>query len=88
MANFDLIQQQFLEVVDKQLKADNPRETQETLVRLKDLGYSDLEARTLIAQCVATEMYAVMQSNEPYNVQRYIAMLYKLPESPKIEVNE
>lgn len=31
MANFDLIQQQFLMVVDNQLKMDNPKETRQTL---------------------------------------------------------
>lgn len=82
MANFDLIQQQFLEVVDKQLKANDPKETQETFLRLKGLGYSDLEAKSLIAQCVAVEMYEVIASNAPYNQERYLAMLKQLPDFP------
>ena len=67
MENFDLIRQQFLEVVDNQLEMGKPKETRQTLQRLQGLGYSELEAKSLIAQCVASEMYAVFQSNEPYN---------------------
>lgn len=88
MANFDLILNQFLEVVEKQLQANTPKETQETLIRLKGLGHSDLEAKSLIAQCVAAEMYEVMKSNEPYNEQRYIQTLNQLPESPLINEQE
>lgn len=85
MANFDLIRQQFMEVVDNQLKADDPKETRQTLQRLLGLGYSEIEAKSLIAQCVANEMYSVFQSNAPYNVERYIATLHNLPVSPDMK---
>ncbi len=88
MANFDLIQQQFLMVVDNQLKMDNPKETRQTLERLKGMDYSDLEAKSLIAQCVAAEMYEVMKSNRPFNEQRYVGMLNQLPTSPLIDEQE
>ncbi len=82
MANFDLIRQQFMEVVDNQLKADNPKKTRQTLKRLQGLGYSEIEAKSLIAQCVAAEMYKVLESNEPYNAVRYVATLHNLPNPP------
>lgn len=88
MENFDLIRQQFLEVVDNQLKTGNPKETRQTLQRLQGLGYSELEAKSLIAQCVAAEMYEVFQSNEPYNEKRYIATLHGLPDSPATVAKE
>jgi hypothetical protein len=86
--DFELIQRQFLDVVDNQLKANNPKETRQTLERLRALGYSELESKMLIAQCVAAEMYAVFHSNAPYDEARYIATLHQLPTSPATEVEE
>lgn len=85
MAKLDAIIQQFLETVENQLKADKPIETRQTLERLIGLGYTEQEAKKLIAQCVASEMFQVMESNEPYNEERYVAMLKKLPKSPEME---
>ena len=54
----------------------------ELLERLKKEGYSDADARLLIAQCVAAEMFNVMKHNEPYNSKRYVSNLNALPEPP------
>lgn len=85
MAKFDAIIQQFMETVENQLKANKPIETRQTLERLKGMGYAEKEAKLLMAQCVASEMFQVMESNEPYNEERYVTMLKKLPESPEIK---
>ena len=79
----DIIRQQFLEVVDNQLEANDPPETAQTLQRLKSEGYSDEDARMLIAQCVAAEMYEVFNSNAPFDQERYLKMLHALPTSPE-----
>jgi len=44
-------------------------------------GYAPQDARRLIGNVVAQEIFAVMQRGDVYNEQRYIAALQRLPES-------
>jgi len=80
MKSNEIVRKQILTVVANQLKANNPPETRKTLERLKALGYSDKEARKLIAQCVAIEIYDMLKFKQPYDNQRYISNLNKLPQ--------
>ena len=78
----EILKREFLRVVDNQLRAGDPPETRQTLERLKQEGYTDEESRLLIAQCVAAEMMAVMETNLPFDEKRYAVCLHRLPESP------
>ena len=78
----DALKQQFLEILNNQLKNDDPPEVKQTLGRLKKEGYSDEDARLLIAQCVANEIFNFMRNNEPYNNERYVKNLHRLPAFP------
>ncbi len=80
MKSNEIVRKEILKVVDNQLKTNNPPETKLTLERLKDLGYGENEAKRLIAQCVAIEIYRVMKDKIPYDNKRYISNLNKLPE--------
>ncbi len=68
-------------VVDQQLRDNTPPETRRTFERLVALGYAPEDARRLIGNVVAQEIFAVMQREETYNEQRYIAALQGLPDS-------
>lgn len=81
----EILKRQFLEIVNKQLKSNDPPETKQTLDRLKKEGYADADARMLIAQCVAAEMFSVMKHNKPYDNQRYVRNLHNLPDFPPEE---
>ena len=70
-----------LTIVDQQMRDQNPPETQRTFARLGTLGYAPEDARHLIGNVVAQEIFAVMQRGEVYNEQRYIAALRGLPDS-------
>jgi hypothetical protein len=70
-----------LAVVDQQMRDNTPPETQRTFERLVALGYAPEDARRLIGNVVAQEIFAVMQREETYNEQRYIAALQSLPDS-------
>jgi len=70
-----------LAVVDQQLRDNTPRETRRTFERLVALGYAPEDARRLIGNVVAQEIFAVMQRGEAYNEQRYIMALRGLPDS-------
>ena len=70
-----------LAVVDQQMRDNTPPETQRTFDRLVALGYAPHDARRLIGNVVAQEIFAVMQREEAYHEQRYIRALQGLPES-------
>ncbi len=71
-----------LEIVENQLRDGDPPETQETYQRLRDEGYSDLEARELIGAVVASEIHDIMKSEQPFDNERYVAALRRLPTMP------
>ncbi len=70
-----------LTVVDQQVQDNTPPETRRTYERLMTLGYAPEDARRLISNVVAQEIFAVMQREEAYNEQRYIAALQGLLDS-------
>jgi hypothetical protein len=82
MESNEIMRNQIFEIIKNQIKSNTPPETKQTFDRLKGLGYSDLDTKKLIAQCVAVEIYNVMKHKEPYNESRYISNLKKLPEEP------
>jgi len=70
-----------LAVVDQQMQDNSPPETRRTFERLVADGYTPEDARRLIGNVVAQEIFVVMQREETYNEQRYIAALQGLLES-------
>ena len=70
------------EVVENQLRDLNPPETKETFDRLIEEGYSEEEARTLIGYVVASEIFDILKYRKPYNHERYVEALRRLPELP------
>lgn len=71
-----------LEVIDNQLHYNNPAETAITLKRLRDECYSKFEAKQLIGQAVAAELFHVMKKNAPFNKARYLKNLNNLHKEP------
>ena len=72
-----------IEVVDNQLRANDPPETRSTLDRLIAEGHSEEEAKELVACVVTSEIFDVMKNKEEFNHQRYIDALNKLPQLPR-----
>jgi hypothetical protein len=70
------------EVVENQLRDLNPPETKETFDRLIDEGYSEEQVRTLIGYVVASEIFEILKYLKPYNHERYVEALRRLPELP------
>jgi hypothetical protein len=71
------------EVINNQIKADDPPETALTLERLVKEGYSDFQARQLMGQAVVIEVVDALKNKKPYNEQRYIRNLKNLPREPQ-----
>ncbi len=70
-----------LAVVDQQLRDNTPPETRRTFEQLVAQGYAPHDARRLIGNVVAQEIFAVMQREEAYHEQRYVAALQGLLDS-------
>jgi hypothetical protein len=82
MESNEIIREQIFEIIKNQIKANNPPETNQTLKRLKGLGYSESDAKMLIGQCLAVELFGHLKYGKPFDKIRYITNLKKLPEEP------
>jgi len=77
-----IIQEQILQVVDNQLRDNNPPETKQTYDRLIKMGYSSIDAKKYIGQCVAIEIFNIMKHHQPFDEKRYVTNLLNLPKEP------
>lgn len=71
-----------LEVVENQIRDNDPPETRQTLGRLMKEGFSREEAVELIAAVVVTEIYNVINQTETFDRKRFVAALRQLPKLP------
>ena len=72
----------FLEVVENQIRDNDPPETRATLVRLKSQGISEEDAKLYIGQAVCVEVWDIMKNKTGFNIQRFIRNLKNLPSEP------
>ena len=71
-----------LEVVENQLRDGDPPETRQTYERLIKSGYSDKEARDLIGCVVVSEIFEIIRDHRPFDRERFVAALKRLPTLP------
>lgn len=71
-----------LEVVDNQIRANDPPETKQTYERLLAEGHADEEARRLIGSVVTIEIFGVLKNKEVFNLERFVRSLNNLPQLP------
>jgi hypothetical protein len=67
-----------LEVVENQLRENNPPETRQTLERLLAAGYSRKQAVEMIGSVVVEEIWAVLHDQQPFDRARFTALLEQL----------
>jgi hypothetical protein len=80
-----ILRNQIIEVVNNQIRSNAPPETKQTLKRLVSLGYSDLDAKKLIGECILSEMSTILKEQKPFNIDRYVSTLKNLPHRPSDE---
>ncbi|HZE69179.1 MAG TPA: hypothetical protein VE135_06585 [Pyrinomonadaceae bacterium] len=78
-----LLNKAIFEVVDNQIRDGNPPATKETFDRLVGEGIARDEARRLIGYVVASEIFDILKHQQPYDEDRYVTALRKLPELPE-----
>lgn len=76
--------QLILELVEEQIQLGKPAEVKMTLERLKGMGITEINARKLIAQCLAVQLYGVMQKKKSFDQERYVRDLEALPHKPSM----
>ena len=67
-----------LEVVENQVRENDPPETRQTLKRLLAAGYTRQRAVELIESAVVEEIWQVLQERKPFDRARYKTLLDKL----------
>jgi len=72
-----------LQVVDNQLNSNQPPESKETLARLTAEGFTEEDAKLLLAHVIRVEMLCVLKENKPFNEQRFLGNLQALPLLPE-----
>jgi len=82
MESNEIVRETIFKVISNQLRLNKPPETKLTLKRLKELGYSDLDAKKLIGQCLAVELFRMLKFKQPYDDARYVTNLKNLPKEP------
>jgi hypothetical protein len=76
------LRDQIFEIIKNQLKANDPPETKATYDRLIDQGFNGFQTKQLIGQCIAVELFDIFKFGKPYNNERYVKNLIKLPIEP------
>ena len=75
------LRQTVLEVVENQIRDNEPPETRQTVERLMAEGYGAEEARRLVATAVVRELFHIMKDKEPFNRERFLWNLTHLPDT-------
>jgi hypothetical protein len=78
-----LLKAAFMEVVENQIRDDDPPETRATLKRLTSQGVSDDDARIFIGQAVCVEVWGILRNKKEFNMARYVRNLKNLPDEPQ-----
>lgn len=71
-----------LEAIENQIRDKDPPETALTLKRLMKGGRSREEAMRLIGCVMAVEIFEIVKNNRPFDRQRYVENLNRLPQLP------
>ena len=76
------LKESLMDVVDNQLRDDDPPETRQTFNRLISQGISEEDAKIYIGQAVCVEIWDIMRNRKEFNKERFIRNLKRLPEEP------
>jgi hypothetical protein len=77
------LRETFLEIVENQIRDNDPPEARETFERLVSEGISEDNAKVYIAQAVCVEVWDTLKNRKPFNPERYAKNLKRLPKEPK-----
>ena len=73
-----ILHDQIHDIVEKQIKENNPKETSKTLDRLIKSGCDRHDTIHMIGTVVIEEIFRIMKFNEEFNEDRFVKNLHKL----------
>lgn len=76
------LKEQIFNIIESQLNENNPPEVKSNYNRLIKEGYNDYQSRHMIAQCLSVELFNILELKKPFNNERYVENLSKLPKEP------
>ncbi|HHH54605.1 MAG TPA: hypothetical protein ENK91_13170 [Bacteroidetes bacterium] len=76
------LREHIFEIIRNQIRDNDPPETKETYDRLLAQGFDDFQTKQMIGQCLAIELFNIMNLGIPFNNERYIKNLKELPNEP------
>ena len=82
METNEKLREQIFEIINNQISDNDPPETKQAFVRLKDEGFSEEETLKLIGYVVASEVFTVLKENRTHDKVKYISALNALPKLP------
>lgn len=82
--NDPVLHASIMEIVNRQLAERNPPEARETFERLLAEGYSPEHVRRMIGLLVARGLTETLMRRKPFDVNRYVEHLRRLPEIPPL----
>jgi hypothetical protein len=71
-----------LQVVEQQIRDNEPPATRQTYARLLGEGFVEQEAKKLIGYVVAAEVFGVLREGRRYSEREFTAKLQALPRPP------
>lgn len=74
------------QIVDRQIRQNDPPETAKAYERLLQDSFSDAEARKLIFMAFQVELFRLMRFGEAFNRNRFIGNLNGLPALPDADI--
>lgn len=74
------------QIIDKQIRYNDPPETAHTYHRLIKDSFTDIEARRLISMAVNVELFRLMNHGEAFNRERFLENLNGLPDLPDADM--
>ena len=82
MKTNEKLRDQIFEIINNQIKNNDPPETTLTYNRLIDEGFNEFQTMQMIGQCIAVELFEIMKHRKLYDEARYIKNLRGLPKEP------
>lgn len=82
MESNEILREQIFEIIENQIKNNDPPETNLTFKRMTKEGYNESDTKNMIAQCVAVELFDILKHGKAFNGKRFIKNLKQLPKEP------
>lgn len=77
-----LLGETMIEAIEEQLADNDPAEVKRTLDRLMKMGQTRENAMRYIANAFAVELFEALKGGSPYDEERYVRNLKRLPTLP------